>query len=169
MAIPMAIAHAGYRVVFDPLATGIEQGSRSALEEFARKSRIVAGAVQFVREQRGRLVGYSWQVLFSLASHKALRWISPLLALVAIGAAHGLALLAGSRPYAIVAGFQMLLIVAGVAGCAPRLRRIWPIGLAHYFCVVHAAAAVGFVRGVMGFQLATWRRFARTPLEAQVQ
>jgi cellulose synthase/poly-beta-1,6-N-acetylglucosamine synthase-like glycosyltransferase len=169
MAIPMAIAHAGYRVVFDPMATGLEQGSRSALEEFARKSRIVAGAVQFVREQRARLAGYSRQVLFSLASHKVLRWISPLLALIAIGAAHGLALLAGSRPYAVAAALQMLLIAAGLAGCAPRLRRFWPIGLAHYFCVVHAAAAVGFVRGVMGFQLATWRRFARTPLEAQVQ
>ena len=57
MAIPMAIAHAGYRVVFDSQATGIEQGSRSAREEFARKSRIVAGAVQFVREQRARLAG----------------------------------------------------------------------------------------------------------------
>jgi hypothetical protein len=49
-----------------------------------------------------------------------------------------------------------------VFGCAPSLRRWNLIGLAHYFWLVQAAAAVGFVRGLSGRQPVTWRRFART-------
>ena len=52
MAIPAGIIRAGFRVVYEPAASAIEQGSRSAREEFARKIRIIAGAVQFLTRRR---------------------------------------------------------------------------------------------------------------------
>jgi len=51
----------------------------------------------------------------------------------------------------------------GLAGCVPALRRLPLIGLAHYFCLVQAAAAIGFVRGLRGGQSVLWRRFVRPP------
>jgi hypothetical protein len=54
-----------------------------------------------------------------------------------------------------------LLVVLGLAGCVPTLRRNSVISFAHYFCLVQAAAAVGFVRGLSGQQSVLWRRFVR--------
>ena len=48
MAIPMAVVRKGYRVVFEPEARAHEQGVETAREEFSRKSRVVAGAIQFL-------------------------------------------------------------------------------------------------------------------------
>jgi hypothetical protein len=35
------------------------------------------------------------------------------------------------------------------------------VALIHYFCLVQAAAVVGFVRGLSGRQSVLWRRFVR--------
>ena len=35
------------------------------------------------------------------------------------------------------------------------------LSIAHYFCLVQAAALVGFVRGLPGRQSVLWRRFER--------
>jgi len=77
MAIPMSIVRAGYRVVFEPEAQAEEPGVESAREEFARKARVVAGAVQFLARPESSVPATAPQVIFSLISHKALRWLSP--------------------------------------------------------------------------------------------
>ena len=77
MAIPMAVARAGYRVVFEPSAMAREAGSDSVVEEFSRKSRVVAGAVQFLLRRDSSLPLTAFQVWFAMVSHKGLRWFSP--------------------------------------------------------------------------------------------
>jgi hypothetical protein len=56
---------------------------------------------------------------------------------------------------------QGILVITGISGCLPRLRRIPIVALAHYFLLVQAAAALGFVRGLTGRQSVLWRRFER--------
>jgi hypothetical protein len=107
--------------------------------------------------------GNAVQVAFSLVSHKALRWLSPAFGACAFVAA--LVLAPTSSWYAAAAAAQALLLVCGIAGCAPTLRRASVVSLAHYFCLVHAAAGVGFLRGISGSQSVTWRRFHRAPVE----
>jgi hypothetical protein len=165
LAIPMAAVRAGYRTVFEPDALAFEQGSRSAWEEFSRKSRIVAGAVQFLRRPRG-FVPAPPQVVLSLVSHKVLRWLSPAFALAALVACAAVVAAGGSTFYAIALAAQLVFLAAGLAGCVPSVRRRRVIAIAHYLCLVHSAAAVGFVRGLLGLQPTTWRRFPRTPLAA---
>jgi hypothetical protein len=70
-------------------------------------------------------------------------------------------LVAESRIYATALAAQLALLVLGLAGCAPVLRRIGIIAVAHYFCLVQAAAAVGFMRGLAGRQSVLWQRFER--------
>jgi cellulose synthase/poly-beta-1,6-N-acetylglucosamine synthase-like glycosyltransferase len=159
MAIPMATVRAGRRVVFDGAARAFEQGAESAMEEFSRKSRVVAGAIQFMRRPDSDVPLRDAQVIFSLVSHKGLRWWSPLFATTAFLASAVLA--SPFNVYAAAMSAQAVLAAFGLAGCVPALRRIGPIAVVHYFCLVQAAAAVGFVRGLAGRQSVLWRRFDR--------
>lgn len=159
MAIPMAVIRAGRRVVFDGGARGFEEGSETATEEFARKTRVIAGAMQFIRRRDSAVPLEAPQVILSLVSHKALRWFSPAFATCAF--VSSLVLADASQGYAAAAMGQLTLLALGIAGCVPALRRASPIAIAHYFCLIQAAAAVGFVRGLTGRQSVLWRRFDR--------
>jgi hypothetical protein len=103
------------------------------------------------------------QIVFSLVSHKLLRWLSPVFAVAACGTS--IALAAEGSVYLVAALAQGVLLAAGVAGCWPRLRRLRLVGIAHYFCLVHAAAALGILRAFSGRQPTAWRRFSRAPAQ----
>ena len=163
MAIPLGIIRAGYRVVLEPRATAREAGSETSMEEFARKARVIAGAVQFLLRRDGSVPPANVQILFSLISHKALRWLSPWFGGLAFLASMRLA--GSSALFTALAGMQLLILVLGLAGCSQVIRRWTPVALAHYFCLVQTAAIVGFIRGLAGRQAATWRRFARVPVQ----
>jgi cellulose synthase/poly-beta-1,6-N-acetylglucosamine synthase-like glycosyltransferase len=159
MAIPMAVIRAGYRVVFEEDALADEEGSASASEEFSRKSRVIAGAVQFLLRRDSALPIMPLQPLVTLVSHKALRWMSP--AFAALLFAASLLMATESSLFAGMVTVELAVLGAGLLGCVPRLRRIGAIGLSHYLCLVQCAAAVGFFRGLTGRQPVAWRRFAR--------
>ena len=132
---------------------------RRAREEFARKARVVAGAIQFLTRRDSAVPWSTPQVILSLVSHKALRWLSPAFATAVFFSSFALA---GASPqFATVATAQGILLIAGLSGCIPRLRRIPIVALAHYFLLVQAAAALGFIRGLTGRQSVLWRRFER--------
>lgn len=160
MAIPMTVIKAGRRVVFEAAARAYEQGSATATEEFARKARVIAGAMQFMSRVDSALPLSAPQVIFSLVSHKALRWLSPAFATCTF--LSSLALLGSGAVYTVALIGQSVVIALAVAGCVPRLRRLTPIAIAHYFCLLQVAAAVGFARGLAGRQTVLWRRFERS-------
>jgi len=159
LAIPMAIVKSGHRVVFERGARAYEHGSESAREEFARKSRVIAGAMQFMRRRDSAIPATAPQVILSLISHKALRWLSPAFGACALASAVVLA--PSSLLYTTVLCVQASVLLLGVAGCVPRLRKYRVIAIAHYFCLLQTAAAFGFVRGLSGQQSVLWQRFAR--------
>lgn len=162
MAIPMAIIRAGRRVVFEPTAVAHEYGSETATEEFSRKTRVTAGAVQFLLRRDCALPAGNAQALVSLISHKALRWLSPIFATLALAAS--VTLRDDSTMFFAAALGQIMFLAVGLIGCMPAFRRWNVVGVAHYFWLMQAAAAVGFVRGLIGRQPAAWRRFTRTPV-----
>ena len=161
MSIPMSIVRAGRRVVFEPAARAQEPGVESALEEFSRKTRVVAGAMQFLARNDSSVPISTPQVILSLVSHKALRWMSPAFALALFVTS---LMLTGSgtyHQYRAVWATSSVIMALGLLGAFPRLRRVRFIGLAHYLCLVQAAAAVGFLKGLGGRQSVLWRRFER--------
>jgi cellulose synthase/poly-beta-1,6-N-acetylglucosamine synthase-like glycosyltransferase len=167
MAIPMAVARAGARVVFEPEAFAHERGCETAVEEFVRKSRVVAGAVQFLQRPDSAVPRRNRQLVVALVSHKTLRWLSPIFAILAFVTSVMLA--ASSMLFYLLAVAQFAFMVTGLVGCWPRLRRLGLIGIAHYFWLVQAAAAVGFVRGLLNQQPVAWRRFRRAQAGARVE
>jgi cellulose synthase/poly-beta-1,6-N-acetylglucosamine synthase-like glycosyltransferase len=166
MAIPMGVVRARRRVVMELAARAHEQGSETAREEFARKSRVIAGAVQFLTRRDSSVPIRSGQVIMSLISHKALRWFSPGFATCAF--LSSVMLSSASHGYALAAGAQALLMGLGLAGCVPRARRIGVVSIAHYFCLVQVAAVVGLLRGLSGRQSVLWKRFDRLPAHEPV-
>jgi len=159
MAIPMGVVRAQRRVVMELGARAHEQGSETAREEFARKSRVIAGAVQFLTRRDSSVPLHSGQVIVSLISHKALRWFSPGFATCAF--LSSVTLSSASHGYALAASAQAVLMALGLAGCVPRLRRLGIVAIAHYFCLVQVAAVVGLLRGLTGRQTVLWKRFDR--------
>ena len=115
MAIPMAVVRAGYRVVFEPDALAYEIGSNSAREEFARKSRVIAGGVQFLMRDDSSIPVRDVQAAVALVSHKALRWMSPAFAMM--GVASALMLAPDSFFYSTVLAVQ-IVVLAGGWGCS---------------------------------------------------
>jgi hypothetical protein len=161
MAIPMGVVRSGHRVVFEPGALAHEQGVDTAREEYSRKTRVVAGAIQFLTRRDSDVPLHRPQVVLSVLSHKALRWLSPAFATSVFLAS--IALAGTSTEYAAAAAAQGALVLLGIAGCVPPLRRVRLIGLAHYFCLVQLAAAVGMLQGLTGRQSVLWRRSMRYP------
>jgi len=160
------VVRVGRRVVFEATARAYEQGSQTAMEEFARKARVIAGAMQFMSRRQSWVPLRSPQAILSLMSHKGLRWLSPIFV---TGTFVTSILLADvSWGYAAAAAMQGLLFACGLAGCLPAARRVGLLALAHYFCLVQVAAGVGFVRGLTGAQSVLWRRFERVPAAASV-
>ena len=162
MAVPMAVIKQGYRVVFDMEAIAFEHGARTAWEEFSRKTRIVAGAVQFLKRGRGQIPWRAPQAVFSLVSHKVLRWLSPLIG--ALFLVSCFALRHEGLVYSAIWWSTVATLVLGLLGCFQTLRRLLPIGVCYYFCMVHLAAATGMIRGLIGGQAVAWQRFPRTPV-----
>jgi cellulose synthase/poly-beta-1,6-N-acetylglucosamine synthase-like glycosyltransferase len=161
MAIPMSIVRAGRRVVFEPSARAQEPGVESAMEEFSRKTRVVAGAMQFLARSDSSVPLSAPQVILSLVSHKALRWMSPAFALVLFVTSLVLTGTGAYHEYRAVWLTSTFIMAFGLLGTLPGLRRIPLVGLSHYLCLVQAAAAVGFLKGLSGRQSVLWRRFER--------
>lgn len=162
MAVPMAVLRKGYRVVFEAEAIAFEHGSRSAWEEFSRKTRIVAGAVQFLRRGRHQIPWRAPQAVFSLFSHKILRWLSPVIGGVFFASCF--ALRGEGLAYSLLWWTAVGVMGVGLLGCVESLRRLLPVGICYYFGMVHVAAATGMLRGLIGGQAVAWQRFPRTPV-----
>ena len=119
MAIPMGVIRSGKRVVFETAARAHEQGSETAQEEFSRKTRVIAGAMQFMGRHDSTVP------LAIAAGHPVARLAQG--AALAVARVRGvrvcrarIALAGESIGYAVAVGGQVSLLGLGLAGCAPR-------------------------------------------------
>ena len=108
--------------------------------EFARKRRMMRGIFdEVVRDGMLLPRGYRPAYAFEIASHRGLRYASPVLHLVALGS--NLALLGAAPVYAFTLAAQLLLLVAAALAGAMPIR---PFRLARYYVLVTASIAAGF-------------------------
>jgi cellulose synthase/poly-beta-1,6-N-acetylglucosamine synthase-like glycosyltransferase len=150
--IPMAVIRSGRRVVFEPTAIGWEQGSASLKEEFRRKTRIGAGAMQSLLRGNGWPGRVSARVWFVFLSHKLLRWISPLVGLAVL--AMSLLSLGHTISKVIVGGFLILSVAAGLRILLRHSYRV--LDAPFYFLFGQVAAGVGLIKGLTGTQSVLW-------------
>ena len=139
LALPFNVVKRGRRAVYVPLARATEKMVPTVEGEWARKRRMMSYAWPIVL--RGGLIdprGYPPLYAVMMASHRLLRYASPLLHVAAAVAT--LALLGRGRTYVAAAALQAATLAAALAGGRSRAR---PLLIARYYVLTTAALAAG--------------------------
>jgi len=162
--ISMQVIKQGYRIVYEPSAVATENGTPRARDEFRRRVRVAAGAMQSIKRRQWpplRRPVELWQYL----SHKLLRWLGPV----------WLVLLLGSNAMLWNAGlfYQCTLVaqlgfytLGGLATVWVAFRRTRLGGIPFYFTMSHVAMAIGLFKGLFWRQKGTWKRTERSTASA---
>jgi cellulose synthase/poly-beta-1,6-N-acetylglucosamine synthase-like glycosyltransferase len=136
--LPFTLVQRGRRAVYVPEARATERMVPTIEGEWARKRRMMTQAWPIVLHG-GLLRFRAYPPLYALmiASHRVLRYISPLLHVLAFLAS---VILSRRRLYAAAALAQAALLAAAIAGGSVRSR---PLLIARYYVLTTAALAAG--------------------------
>ena len=139
LSFPFMLTKRGWRAVYAPGALSEEKMVPTIEGEFARKRRMNRGLFdEVIRDGMLAPRGYGPMYAFEIASHRAIRYASPFLHLIALAA--NLALIGESPLYTITLVAQAaLLAAAALAGVFPAR----PFRLARYYVLVTASIAAG--------------------------
>jgi cellulose synthase/poly-beta-1,6-N-acetylglucosamine synthase-like glycosyltransferase len=149
----------GQKIIYEPLATAIEEASMTIREDFRTKVRMIAGGLQCL-PQEWTAICSSAGFAFKFFSHKILRWTMPvylMLALVGSAFAPG-----GSLLHALFVAQLAMYGLAVIGWLLNRLgRRPSVCYVPFYFLVMNLAAVAAMTRVVRGGQTALWSKAAR--------
>jgi cellulose synthase/poly-beta-1,6-N-acetylglucosamine synthase-like glycosyltransferase len=153
--IPMRIAAAGRRVVFEPLALGWDRPSQHPAEERRRKIRTLAGNYQLIQLAPWLLVPWSNPLWWRFVSHKLLRLLAPWLLLLAalasavIATRHALYLL---PLLALFAGVGLVVLGRRM----PATEHLLPVRLVVAFWYLNLFAAQALIAFARNRRLHLW-------------
>ena len=137
LSLPFRLVKDGWRAVYEPAARATEKMVPSIEGEWARKRRMMSHGWPIVLT--GGLLdprGYPPLYALMIASHRLLRYATPLLHVVAAVAA--LALVPRGRIYRLAAGAQAAVLAAAFTPVKAR-----PFLVARYYVLTTAALAAG--------------------------
>jgi cellulose synthase/poly-beta-1,6-N-acetylglucosamine synthase-like glycosyltransferase len=139
LSFPFELAKRGLRSLYVPEARAEEKMVPTLEGEFARKRRMMVGLWDIVVGE-GMLSprGYPPLFAFELVSHRLLRYLSPLLHLVAFAA--NLVLLGRGWVYTATFVAQLALLAAALLG---RWLPLAPLRVARYYVMTTASIAAG--------------------------
>jgi len=139
LSFPFLFAKRGQRSLYEPAARAQEKMVPTLEGEFGRKRRMMVGLWDIVVGE-GMLSprGYSPLFALELASHRLLRYLSPLLHLLALVA--NVALLGHGWIYTLTLVAQLALLAAALLG---RWLPLPPLRVARYYVMTTASIAAG--------------------------
>ncbi|HEX8778266.1 MAG TPA: glycosyltransferase family 2 protein [Rhodanobacter sp.] len=153
--VPMQVAAAGLRVVYEPAAIAWDGSSQQPREEQRRKIRTLAGNYQLVQLAPWLLLPWRNPLWFRFVSHKLLRLLAPwLLLALALSAT----LLATQHAlFAATALGLLAALAAVVAGrLLPALGGRQPVRLLTAFCYLNLFAAQALLAFARNRRLHLW-------------
>jgi cellulose synthase/poly-beta-1,6-N-acetylglucosamine synthase-like glycosyltransferase len=158
LCFPFAMTKRGWRALYAPGAVAEEKMAPTIGGEFARKRRMMNRTWGVVlRDGMLSPRGYGPLYAFQMLSHRALRYASPFLHLLALGA--NLALLGQGAIYTVTLAIQGAAIVAAALGAAIPIR---PLRLAHYYAMVEASILAGLWDRLRSRTAVTWEKVEGT-------
>ncbi len=139
LSFPFAFAKRGLRSLYAPAARAEEKMVPTVEGEFARKRRMMVGLWDIVAGE-GMLSprGYPPLFAFEILSHRVLRYLSPLLHLLALGA--NALLLGDGWFYVLTFALQLALLAAAALG---RVLPLGPFRIARYYVLTTTSIAAG--------------------------
>jgi cellulose synthase/poly-beta-1,6-N-acetylglucosamine synthase-like glycosyltransferase len=139
LSFPFAFAKRGLRSLYEPAARAEEKMVPTLEGELARKRRMMVGLWDIVvGEGMAAPGGYPPLYAFEIVSHRLLRYLSPLLHLVALVA--NAFLLDDGWFYVLAFAFQIAFIAAALLG---RFLPLAPFRIARYYAMTTTAIALG--------------------------
>ena len=155
--IPLRVVRRGYRVVFEPEARAYDGASSTALQEFVRKTRTIAGMFQLMAREGWLLNPLQNRLWFETISHKVLRVALPMFH-VSVLASN--IVLADSAFFGMTLAVQVIFYAAAIVGFIQReaRRRTIVFSAPCAMCLLLWATIVGFYRFITHRQQVTWER-----------
>ena len=152
LCLPYLAVKRGMRAIYVPSARAEEPAAPTLGGEWERKRRMMNRAWGILLND-GILSprGYGPMYAYEIASHRALRYATPFLHLVALGT--NVALLGEGPVYAVTLAAQAALL-AGAA--LARLVPVFPFRIAAYYVTVTASIAAGLVDRIRSGPARTW-------------
>ncbi len=139
LSFPFELAKRGLRSLYVPWARAEEKMVPTLEGEFARKRRMMVGLWDIVVGERMLVPGgYPALYAFELASHRLLRYLTPLLHSLAFAA--NIALLGEGWVYMATLAAQVAVLLAAVLG---RWLPLAPFRVARYYVMTTASIAAG--------------------------
>jgi cellulose synthase/poly-beta-1,6-N-acetylglucosamine synthase-like glycosyltransferase len=154
LSFPFLLAKRGLRSRYSPAAAAEEKMVPTIEGEFARKRRMMVGLWDIVVGE-GMLSprGYPPLYWFELLSHRLLRYLTPFLHLVALGA--NAALLGDGWVYSLTFTFQLCFLLAALCGwVVPQA----PFRVARYYLLTTASIAAGLWDRLRRGSPGTWEK-----------
>ena len=142
LSFPFNMVKRGWRAVYAPQARATEKMVPSIEGEFSRKTRMMSHAWPIV--VRGGLLsprGYPPLYALMIFSHRALRYASPFLHVLALLLNIALVAAGASPLYVVTLALQAVLLLAALLGGAVRAR---PLLVARYYVLTTASIATGW-------------------------
>lgn len=159
--LPLFVREQGGLIVYVADAIATDRPISGLREQFRSRTRTATRGIRANLSMSVRLAPWRHPAAaLAIWSHKLLRWSTPLLGLVAVGSACGLALggvlVAWLVPLLAIAG----LLAAGLAHLLVRSGRTPPrlIAFARAFVVVNAAFLLAWVNVLRRRRIEAWRR-----------
>jgi biofilm PGA synthesis N-glycosyltransferase PgaC len=156
--IPMEVALAGHRVVFEPEARVWDDAPDRSEHEFRRKVRTLAGNYQLLALRPSLLNPFRNRLFWQFVSHKLSRLAVPWCLLALVAASLHLAL-HGSRLHLAVCWAAAAVCGLALAGWWVGRRRHVPaiLSIPYAFVLLNGAAAVALFGFLSGRQRAAWK------------
>jgi cellulose synthase/poly-beta-1,6-N-acetylglucosamine synthase-like glycosyltransferase len=158
--ITFDIVRQGYRILYEPAATSTEYASIHIKDDFYVKVRMVAGGYQTMVRYASMLFPPRTWFTFAYFSHKVLRYLAPVLLVIAFVTSAGLSF----EPLflALFLAQVVFYMVAGYGYAKIRHGSLSPVVyVPFYFSAMNLAALVGFWRFISGRQGTNWRKAER--------
>ena len=160
LSFPFNMVKRGWRAVYEPAARAVERPVPSIEGEFRRKRRMMSHAWPAVLgggmlDPRGYGLTYGLEIL----SHRALRYATPFLHVIALAA--NVALLAEGWVYTLTLAVQLAVLLA--AALAPLNRRSRLLALCRYYVLMTASLGAGLWDSLRHGTPATWERAPERP------
>ena len=141
LSLPFKMVKRGLRAVYVPSARASEKMVPSLLGEFARKRRMMSHTWPIVL--RGGMLsprGYPPAYALMILSHRLLRYATPALHVLALGANVALVAASAGTLYVVTLALQLALLLAALLAGSLRAR---PLLLARYYVLTTASPAAG--------------------------
>ena len=155
--VPLRAMRRGYRVVFDPEARAYDGAVSTALQEFVRKTRTIAGTFQLIAREGWVLNPLRNRLWFETISHKVLRVVLPMFHASVLASN---VILADTGFYGATLALQVSFYAAAAVGFMQRdaKRRSIVFTAPCAMCLLLWATVVGFYRFITHRQQVTWER-----------